>query len=737
MKKLFTVCLLFLPFLLNAQSGRGSFSFRYDQSPPVTANGRVLPNAWAGGLDASQYSTMRLNSDTTADLVVFDRVSNKVNTFVAVAGGGWQYAPEYESRFPVLESWMVLADYDGDGLKDLFTQGIAVYHNVTTPGGLLAWEKVTDLLLHDSFNGRTNLYVASSDIPAITDYDDDGDIDIIAFDITGNTVNYYQNLSRERSTPDGVTAGLDFKRIGQCWGHFIKEFCNDFQFGDVCENPAGARVSDAGAKVLHTGNTLTVVDTDGDGWKDLLFGYVSCTNVSRLRNAGPNSEKAMYTAADTLFPASKPINFNTFPGTYYEDVDGDGQKDLLASPNTYANDGNLIDFRASNWFYKNIGTTAKPNFQFVRPDFLQADMIELGENAAPALADLDGDGDLDLLVGYAGLLSGTDYRGGIWQFTNTGTTTAPAFELATTDYLNLAKTLALTNLIPSFADVDANGSLDLLITGTGSHAAELRLLRNQAVRGAAVRYDLTSATLLKIDRFGPGDVPTVANIDRDGKPDLLIAKSGGSIEYWQNTGTLTAPVYTLQNQNYGGIQLTQNYLLRTPAVTVADFNGDGLSELLTTTQGGKLTLYQMPGQASQALVAVDSFPVLGMPGEALLATAADLDGDALPDLILGTQAGGLRYLKNTSAKEVVLAVDELETPWAFPNPTDGLVTVKPPYDGWITVFSTLGKPVVSTRSVRSGIPLQLDLSNLPSAVYVLSLTTDTRPARTQKLVLAK
>lgn len=732
MKKRFLLGLLLLPFWVRAQSGASPFAFQYDQTPAVTVSNQVLPNAWAGGLNSSQFQTMKLNNDAFDDLVVFDRTTSKVNTFLWV-NGAWQYAPEYEQRFPTINNWMVLADYDGDGRKDLFVYGVVVYRNTVGSDGLFVWQKVADPLLNIGLSGRQPVYVANSDIPAITDYDNDGDLDILAFDITGNSVVYLQNMSIEKGNPPG----LDYTRISQCWGHFIKEYCNDFRFGITCDDPNG-RTGSPNAREAHTGNTLTVLDTDGDGFKDMLFGFVSCTNIARLRSAGPNNGLATYVGADTLYPAKKPINLNSFPATYYEDVDGDGVKDLLASPNAAYNDVTHIDFRNSNWFYKNTGTTAKPAFQYVGTNFLQADMLDLGENATPALADLDGDGDADLLVGYDGLLDAqNNYKGGIWQFENTGTTTNPAFRLVTTDYLNLSKTLSLINLIPAFADVNADGSPDLIITGTASNAVQVRVLLNAAAKGAAANYNLTSAPLLALPQpLGPGDVPVFTDVDGDGKPDVLVGKSAGNVEYFRNVGTTTAPTYQFQNQSFGGISLQLNGLLiRSPSIVVADFNADGKNELFTATANGQLKIYRMPDSPTGLLTLIDSLPALGLAGSGLIAAAADLTGDNLPDLMLGTASGGLRYLRNTSVKAVVTAVEEPTTPWAYPNPTTGLVTIQAPFSGRLTAFSQTGQAVVAERQIAKDEISQLDLSALPDGVYLVRLTADSGITRTQKVVV--
>ena len=740
MKKAFTYfCWLLTIGVYAQQPAARPFSFQYDQRPTVSVAGRALLNPWVGGLNATQYSTMRLNDDTREDLVVFDRTTSKISTFVAIdnpsgKGIAWQYAPQYEAAFPVVNSWMLLVDYDGDGRKDLFTNGLTgvrLLRNVSA-NGQPAFRVVTEAIMTQGYGGIQPLYVPSTDTPAILDFDDDGDIDVLTFDATGDQISYQQNLSMELT---GRKDSLSFKRTSSvCWGHFKKNFCNDFTFGLDCGGePASAipapkvagstqSINSPNARPLHSGNTLTVVDTDGDGNKDLLFGFVTCQNLARIRGAGPNTNKAYFTTFDSLFPARRPIVFPAFPATFWEDVDGDGNKDLLASPNVNFNDGQAFDFRASGWFYKNAGTNQKPDFQFAQTDFLQSDMLDLGEGAAPALADLDGDGDMDMLVGYAGVTTSTGYRAGLWQFENKGTTQNPAFALVTTDYLGITASLALTNVMPAFVDVDANGSLDLVVTGNG---VEMRVLLNAAPKGAAVRYTLATAIRWPTpDLMVPGDLPAVTDIDHDGKPDVLIGKSDGTIQYLRNAGTTLAPVFQLQVQNVGGF--TFNRAIGARSLVVADLNGDQKNELISAGNGGQVRVYQFPDKLDQPLTLLDSLPTLGFPGTGLLAAVGDLDGDQLPDLMLGSEAGGLRYLKNTSPKVVITGIidEEPSGPWVFPNPTERYVTVRAPYIGHVDLLSLSGQVMLPGQAVKADTETSIDLGSLPEGTYLLRLSAD-------------
>lgn len=739
--------LIILFFLLPLLSLAQRYSFRYDQRPSAMVSGKTLPNAFAGGLNACQFSMVRLNDDSRDDLVVFDRTTSKISTFLAQTDGSFRYDPTYETAFPATYNWLLMVDYDADGKRDLFTAGAAgmrVYRNTSTIGKV-SFQLVADPLQVEGFSGRQPLYAGPVDLPAITDLDNDGDLDIIAAEVFGRNPIYYQNLSRDKN-PGQATApadrpGLDFKRNGDCWGNFFINDCQDFTFGVNCQT--GGRIATptattGQARPAHSGITFTITDTDGDNRKDILVGHVGCLNATRLRNAGTNDEKANFVAFDADFPATNPINFPSFPAMFVEDIDGDGKRDLLASTNNGTNDGGLTDFQASNWFYRNTGTTEKPDYQLMQKNFLQDGMIDLGESAAPTLADMDGDGDADMLVGYAGTLTDKGTRAGLWYFENKGTANDAAFDLITTDYLGLAQSLTLTYTQPQLVDMDGNKSPDLVLMGRVGRAVQLRVFYNQAARGSAAKFNAGDAKTITLPGdFGAGELPTFVDVDRDGIMDVLVGKQIGSVEYLRNTGTNGNPVFTLQNPAFGGFK--PDNLTRARSLAVTDLNGDQRPELIVASSDGKLLLYRFPDQPDQPSVLLDSLKSLSYPGTGLLVSVADLDGDQLPDLMVGSMAGGLQFLKNTSEKVVITATepDESISPWAYPNPTDRFVTVRPRHDGQAEIVNLSGQVVRAGIWVRAHNETSLDLGSLDDGTYLIRLISSDKPARVQKVVLWK
>ncbi len=103
-------------------------------------NRGYFPYPWAGGMNSCQFGEMDLNMDGKKDLVVFDRMGNRLMTFLNQGSPGnisYTWAPEYQAYFPEISDWIILKDYNGDGKEDIFTYspgyaGMKVYKNVSS-----------------------------------------------------------------------------------------------------------------------------------------------------------------------------------------------------------------------------------------------------------------------------------------------------------------------------------------------------------------------------------------------------------------------------------------------------------------------------------------------------------------------------------------------------------------------------------------------------------------------------
>ncbi|GAB3163781.1 T9SS type A sorting domain-containing protein [Telluribacter humicola] len=735
---LYLFILLQVSFRLQAQTPW----FRTDTLTPVSYQGKPLLNPWAGGLNAGQFSKMHLNNDGVEDLVVFDRTNNKVTTFLAdPATKAFRYAPAYEARFPFVQNWMLLVDYDQDGHKDLFThtpQGVQVYRQELN-GTSWTWKLAKPLLYSRGFSGRINLLVSATDIPALTDVDDDGDLDIVTFEMLGHYAEMHQNMSMEKY---GVPDSLEFIRNGVCWGNFTKEHCNDFQFGLDCGSLESLGSStDATARVMHSGDALLLLDLNGDGKKDMLLGHVTCNNIMHLVNQGTN-RVANYTSFSTTFPAKDPIDFTIFPALYLEDVDFDGVKDLLAAPNVYANEGNLMDFRASGWYYHNNGTATNPDFVLRQKGFLQDQMIDVGENAAPAFFDVDGDGDLDLFIGTGGVRKGNGFRASMWYLRNVGTAREPRYEVASEDYLSLSESLQITNLRPQWADFNGDGVPDLGFAGVTFKGTEYRYMPNRASRGAAAQLNAAEAvTLVLPAEVQPGDSPYFYDVDRDGDLDLIVGKTQGNIAYYLNTGTARQPVFQLQTDELANVSF--NYRGRFVSIGVEDINLDGQPDLLTTDQSGTMKIFHSGewGKWSKHDSLLVENPVLDRTIQPYLGTylypaVADYNGDGKPDLAIGTNAGGLRLM--TNILPVTITAPEPGLTWraeVFPSPAVDYVYITTDTNAEVEVYNLQGITMLpKPLPVKANQEAVVDIQNWVPGLYIFRIS-NTRGVVVKKVLV--
>nr|WP_295927063.1 FG-GAP-like repeat-containing protein [uncultured Dyadobacter sp.] len=723
------ICLINLPVLRAQQAW-----FKMDTLTTVSAGGRKLTNPWGGGLNAPQYLKMHLNNDADEDLVVYDRTNSKVTTFLAgpdpVQPGKktFIHTPYYESLFPRADNWMILADYNGDGLKDLFTStslGITVYKQVKT-GNTWSFRLMRDALYTKGFSGNINLQVSGTDIPGIADVDDDGDLDLLTFDFSGTYIELHQNLSMEKfGVPDslGTLASPAFQRNGDCWGNFRKGDAEDFVVGIDCgvvSDPSAAP-----ARIMHAGNSILLHDLNGDGAKDLLAGHVSNEHISFLTNSAKGII-ANFTGFTNTYPAADPVSLHIFPAAFYEDVDFDGVKDLLIAPSIPANDINLTDFKSSGWYYQNSGTSDKPVFKLVRKNFLQDQMIDVGENAAPSFFDIDGDGDLDMLIGTGGMPVTGGYKGSFWLLRNNGTATAPDFAVESEDYLQLVSKLSVYNIKPQWADFNGDGVADLGFAATSSANLKLeyRYIPNKGPAGGAAQLNLADAvTIAMPGELQTGDSPFFYDADGDGDMDLLVGKTQGNIYYYTNTGTNKQFAFKLVTDAFAGVGI--NFAGRFSQVAVTDFDLDGKPDLATVDHTGSIRIFSNADwgkwtERKGALVSVNGKAADTNFGNYLSIAGADWNGDNKPDVAIGTNAGGVRLLSNILP--VTITGNEPGNAGevkVFPNPSVGFFRVYSSKAGSFDVLTAGGVKVLRNRGIRAGEVQQIGTAQWPAGLYLV------------------
>lgn len=673
------------------------FGFDFYDNIPVQKNGSLLEMPWVGGFNNPQFSKIDLDMDGVEDLFVFERSTNSIHPFLFVGTPGnpqYKYAPEYIKYFPGLRNWVLLRDYNCDGKKDIFAN---------TPGGIQVFKNVSDdtlkfinvsnnsYLMTTHYGNYINLYVSSVDIPSITDIDGDGDLDILCFGLAGSAVQYHKNMSVENY---GVCDSLEFEVVNDCWGRFTENSNNsNINLYDTLNYPCnGTTITNPQISIndeenrysRHVGSTMLAFDENGSGVMDLILGDVDQTYLTLLNNGGiiPNTNSAMVTA-DASFPSyDQPVDVMLFPAPFYEDIDNDGEKDLIVSSNLQLNFSTIEDSWDNNniWYYKNTGATNNPQFSFQENAFLQKDMIEVGRGAYPVLFDYNGDGLKDLFISNS-TTSWPDIsikKTQIGLYENIGTATNPQFDFVSDNYSNIRQQNLGNDLAFNFGDLDGDGVEDMVL---GNSAGELYWIENSGTgTGNAV---FTNAAQVLNDKNGnpitvPGNAfPVLIDIDRNGTLDLIVGDVFGKLYYYSNTNS-SGFDFTFETGTFGNVDVSRpNESFGYASPHFVDLNGD--YQLFLGSRYGEIFYYNdIENNLGGTFNKVDTNVMVHHIGRRTNIWIEDLNGDDYFEAFLGNFRGGVELYRESDS--ITLSLDEhlnIAQPWCsiFPNPAKDEINI--------------------------------------------------------------
>ncbi len=414
--------------------------------------------------------------------------------------------------------------------------------------------------------------------------------------------------------------------------------------------------------VYHGGMEYTkpvFADLDNDGDGDLYVGeHDGYINVFENLGGDPPEWSCVTTALDS-------IDVGKHAAPTFWDIDTDGDLDLFIGDE---NDGDI-------WYYRNDGTPESPIWTFVTDTYIAPSLVD--HHAVPFFADLDQDGDDDLLVGHN--------EGGAAHFLNAGSPGSPAWSFQTMFYAGFdvgdksavcvfdvngddLKDLFLAglegeihfilndgpgqnptytdlgvifdvgfNATPTLWDLDGDGDLDLV---SGESDGNLNLLTNTGTP-TDPRWTFADDQLAYLD-LGFRSMPALADIDADGDLDLFVGRLQTGIAYLNNVGSADSAAWRRVSDSYADLDPPGR-----EAPVFYDLDGDGDLDLLVGTEAGTLILLQNTGTPQNAAWSepVYSYAGIDVGGDAAPAVA-DVDGDGDGDLFIGNQDGTLHYYRN-------------------------------------------------------------------------------------------
>ena len=564
---------------------------------PVERSGERLELPFFGGLDRFIPQFLDVEGDGDFDLLL----SEADGQLTFLENGGSPRVHKFRLNVDVfnnlnVSSWFYFVDIDADGDLDLYhangDNGLVFRRNLGSRARPDFMIETATVVTGD--NQKVVNPITS--IPTFADIDADGDLDFFTGIITGE-IAFYQNVG-SRATP-------------------VFEFTTG-EWQDLLIFSFSAAL---GKKQRHGANAIEFADIDGDRDLDFFYGDLFHRGLYFLRNDGaPNNPSVAIT--DTLFPRAAPIQTFGYNIPRFADLDGDNDLDLFIA-SLQQNQNNFL-------FYKNSGAATAPNYQLATPNFLT--MLDAGSNSAPAFVDIDADGDQDLFIG--------NLDGQISFYENTGTKTSPAFRWMTDNVANIqphlhfsatptfadldadgdfdllvgsafgriifyenqgsrlipnftfiTSTFASLNLgsscAPQFADYDRDGDLDLFIGA--AIGGSVHLYENLG-SGSQPRFQFKKRIR---HAFNVDDgIPFLYDWTGDGLLDLFVGENSGAILYYRG---VAADSFAFVQKDFAGLDAG---FYAAPAFV--DINGDHRVDLFVGEGDGGVNFFQGVGSSAVA-----------------------------------------------------------------------------------------------------------------------------------------
>ncbi len=478
-------------------------------------------NSPFSGIDVGSYSAPTfadVNNDGALDLIV-GNIDGIIRYFQNTNGS---YVEQTGSNNPFYEidigefSTPTFADIDNDKDLDLIVGEYDGYINYyVNDNGIYIEQTIDDPGQYSTakiaFSPFSGIDVGTLSTPTFSDVDKDGDLDLIVGESDGY-INYYRN---NNGTYQAVTGS---------------------------SNPFNS--------ISIQGSAPIFADMNNDKNSDLIVGGSSGT-LNYYKYA--NGSYTIQTGTANPFNA---IDVGFYSAPTFTDIDNDGDLDLVVGNSV----GIIKYFKNNNGSYVEQTDSNNP-----------FNAIDVSYHSTPTFADIDKDGDLDLVLGEKdGILHYFKKDSG--KYVEQTDTANPFDKIDVGDYS-----------APTFTDIDNDGNFDLVV---GSESGFISLYTyNKSTK----KYEEQTSASNPFDGINVGydSYPVFADIDNDYDLDLVIGNFDGSIHYYKNING--SYVEQSGNKNPFGT-ITINGGDSTP--TFADIDNDGDLDLFIGGVSGGVAFYR-------------------------------------------------------------------------------------------------------------------------------------------------
>ncbi len=541
--------------------------------------------------------------DGDGDLDVF--VGNRFGRIDFLRNDGNPDSPEYTSVFGTVNpldgidqghfATPHFADLDGDDDFDLIlgdstqtTNNVFYFENTGDKTNPVFETSPTTGIVDNISSDKYNAH------PVFVDIDNDGDLDIVVG--TNGALSLWKNSDAD----DGI----------------------------IGNNPAFSKEPDTsnplnfGTDIIGSIAAPDFRDLDDDGDLDLILGGEN-GEIKYFQNDGPVSNPAF----TQLTGSSNPFDglyFGEKSSPEFGDLDDDGDLDMfvgtdLSRPLSYA---------------ENVGTASNPVFQ---PQLGPVGGIFVNHRSAPEFADLDNDGDMDLIIG--GKYSFARGSGFLRYYENIGNQKF----LEKRDSDNPFNDLTDSNYqVPELVDIDDDDDLDLLL----GLENDLVLYLNEGTPESP-QFNATFSNEFTLPSSVTRFAPTVSKVDEDDDYDVVVGHSQITLDnliYYRNEGDPTTSNFVQETSpgtfDFGNVS---NF----PVPEFVDIDHDGEDEIFVGLSGGDFRFYEKNGLESfTALFSVDNPLNAQDAGSDANPAFADLDEDGDLDAFVGEYNGNIIFYEN-------------------------------------------------------------------------------------------